>query len=95
MSINRETVEYVAHLARIELRQDELDIFCAQLKDILGFIDTLSELNTQDVAPTSHILPVSNVLRFDEPQPSLPVDAALVNAPLREGNFFGVPRIIE
>ena len=95
MVITKETIEYVAHLARIELKSDELEKFCAQLKDILGFIDTLNTLNTQEVLPTSHILPINNVLREDTLQESLPLENALANAPLREGNFFGVPKIIE
>ena len=49
----------------------------------------------ENIAPTSHILPVSNVLREDEPRASLPSDKALANAPSRQGNFFGVPKVIE
>ena len=95
MAITKETLEYVAHLARIELGADELEKFSAQLKDILGFIDTLRTLNIEDVSPTSHILPINSVVRKDELRQSLPVEKTLANAPLREGNFFGVPKIIE
>lgn len=95
MAISKETVEYVAHLARIELDANELEKFCAQLKDILGFIDTLNTLNIQGVVPTSHILPINNVLREDALQGSLPVERAVALAPHREGSFFAVPKVIE
>ena len=95
MSINKETVEHVAHLARIELKNEELDTLSHQLKGILDFIDTLSALDIKNIKPTSHILPVHNVLREDTPRPSLPVDKVLLNAPQKEGNFFGVPKVIE
>ena len=95
MSINKETVEYVAHLARIELQEKELEKLSKQLHDILDFIDRLKEANIKNIAPTSHILPMSNVLREDTPRTSLPSDKALANAPSRQGNFFGVPKVIE
>jgi aspartyl-tRNA(Asn)/glutamyl-tRNA(Gln) amidotransferase subunit C len=95
MAITKETVEYVAHLARIELQSKELEKLSRQLQDILDFIDKLNKINTDNIAPTSHILPVSNVLREDTPGGSLPVDKALQNAPCRERNFFVVPKVIE
>ncbi|MDD5115728.1 MAG: Asp-tRNA(Asn)/Glu-tRNA(Gln) amidotransferase subunit GatC [Candidatus Omnitrophica bacterium] len=95
MAIDKETVKYVAHLARIELRPEELDKLCRQLHDILGFIDQLSSLDVKEVKPASHILPICNVLREDEPRKSLSPDKALKNAPSREGDFFSVPKIIE
>jgi aspartyl-tRNA(Asn)/glutamyl-tRNA(Gln) amidotransferase subunit C len=95
MAISKETVGYVAHLARIELKPNELEKIFRQLEGIIGFIDKLKELNTEKIAPTSHILPVNNVLREDSPKESLPAEEALKNAPCREGNFFTVPKIIE
>jgi aspartyl-tRNA(Asn)/glutamyl-tRNA(Gln) amidotransferase subunit C len=95
MAINRETVEYVAHLARIELQPKELEKFSKQLHDILDFIDTLTKVDIKDIAPTSHILPINNVLRDDLPKGSLPLEKVLENAPSREGNFFVVPKVIE
>ena len=95
MSIDKETVEYVAHLARIELQPNELDKLSGELHDILGFIDKLSNLNVDQVKPTSHILPISNVLREDKPHVSLTTEKALENAPSKKGNFFSVPKIIE
>jgi len=95
MEITKDTVKYVAHLARIELQDKELDTLSTQLKDILDFIDKLKELDTKDVAATSHILPLNNVFREDKPGDSLAVDKALKNAPQKKDNFFVVPKIIE
>ena len=95
MSIDKEIVEHVAHLARIELQPNELEKLSGQLHDILDFIDKISVLNIEQVKPASHILPISNVLREDKPQVSLTPEKALENAPSRKGNFFSVPKIIE
>ncbi len=95
MAIDKETVKYVAHLSRIELGQQELDKLSRQLHDILDFIDTLNKLQVDNVIPTSHILPINNVLREDVPVKSLPIETTLINAPSREGSCFGVPKVIE
>ena len=95
MAIDKETVKYVAHLARIELEQEELEKLSRQLHDIIGFIDKLSALDVEQVKPASHILPISNVLREDEPHTCLTPEQALENAPGKSGNFFSVPKIIE
>ena len=95
MPIDNETVKHVAHLARIELQPNELEKLSVQLHDILGFIDKISNLNIENVAPASHILSISNVLREDSPHVSLTPERALENAPNRKGNFFSVPKIIE
>ena len=95
MSIDRETVKHIAHLSRIELQPNELEKLSGQLGDILGFIDKISNLDIDKVEPTSHILPISNVLREDTPYTSLSPEKALENAPSKKGNFFSVPKIIE
>lgn len=95
MSIDKETVQHVAHLARIELQPNELEKLSGQLHDILGFIDKISSLDIENVPAASHILPISNVLRDDRPHTSLPAEKALENAPSKKGNFFSVPKIIE
>ena len=95
MAIDKKTVEDVAHLARIELQPIELERLSLQLDDIIGFIDKLSRLDTGQVKPTSHILPVNNILREDEPHICLTPEEALENAPSKKGNFFSVPKIIE
>ena len=95
MAIDKKTVEYVAHLARIELKSQELEKLSQQLQDILNFVDKLKEINIKDIAPTSHILPINNVLREDIPKDSLAPKDALINAPAQEGSFFVVPKVIE
>jgi len=95
MPIDKNTVKYVAHLARIELSAKELETLSGQLSDILGFIDKLRQINIENISPTSHILPINNVLRLDKPGESLSSNKALENAPQREGNFFVVPKVIE
>ena len=95
MAIDKETVKYVAHLARIELQPNELEKLSGELDEILGFIDKLKNLNVEQVNPASHILPINNVLREDEPHVSLAPEKALENAPSKQGNFFSVPKIIE
>ncbi|MDD5431795.1 MAG: Asp-tRNA(Asn)/Glu-tRNA(Gln) amidotransferase subunit GatC [Candidatus Omnitrophica bacterium] len=95
MSITKETVEKVAHLARLELTQNELEKLSSQLQGILNFIDQLSKLDTESVSPMSHILPITNVLREDLLRESIPSEKALMNAPSKDGNFFIVPKVIE
>ena len=89
--ITREQLLHVAHLARLELREDELARLEAQLRDIIAAVSKVSELDLTDVPPTSHPLDVVNVWGADEPRPSLPVDEALANAPERDGSYFRVP----
>jgi len=95
MAIDRDTVKYVAHLSRIELNDQELDLLSHQLQDIVNFIDKLKQLRVEGVKPTSHILPVKNVSRQDKPAQSLNVKDALSNAPEQKQNFFVVPKVIE
>ena len=95
MGISKKTVEYVAHLARMELKDKELEKLSHQLQDILDFIDNLKKINIENIQPTSHILALRNVWREDIPKESLPCDKVLQNAPCREGNFFVVPKVIE
>jgi len=89
--ISREQLLHVAHLARLELREDEIERLEGQLNDILQAVSKVSELDLSDVPPTSHPLEVVNVWADDEPRRCLPVEEALANAPEREGDFFKVP----
>jgi aspartyl-tRNA(Asn)/glutamyl-tRNA(Gln) amidotransferase subunit C len=93
--ISRQDVEHVARLARLALSNAELERMREQLNGILGYIDTLRALDTAGVEPTSHAVPLVNVMREDDNRPSLPQAQALGNAPDRSGEFFRVPRIIE
>ena len=90
-SIDREQLLHVARLARLELREDEVERLGAQLNDILAAVSKVSELDLSDVPPTSHPLDIVNVWADDVPAPCLSVEEALANAPEREGAFFKVP----
>jgi len=95
MKITRKEVEHVAKLARLALREEEVEQLTRQLSDILTYVEKLNELDTKDVEPTSHVLPVRNVLREDEVSGSIDRGKALVNAPDRTEEFFRVPKVIE
>jgi aspartyl-tRNA(Asn)/glutamyl-tRNA(Gln) amidotransferase subunit C len=90
-NIDREQLLHVARLARLELRDDELDRLGGQLNDILAAVSKVSELDLSDVPPTSHPLDVVNVWGADEPHECLTVEEALANAPEEEGSYFRVP----
>lgn len=94
-ALSRRDVEHVARLARLALNDAEIEKMREQLTAILTHIDTLRALDTEQVEPTSHAVPMENVMREDEPRPSLPQEAMLANAPDRSTDFFRVPRIIE
>ncbi len=91
MAISRDDVLHVAKLARLALTEDEVARLGEQLGAILEAVGKVSELELDDVPPTSHPLDLVNVWGEDEPRPSLPADDALANAPERDGDFFRVP----
>ena len=93
--ISRKDVEHVARLARLALDEGELERIREQLAAILAYIDKLRALDVEGVEPTSHAVPLVNVMREDEIAPCLPEDEALANAPDRVDDMFRVPRIIE
>ena len=94
-NITPDDVRHVARLARLELSEAELERMRAEMDAILAYMDKLRSLDTTGVEPTSHAVPLRNVMRDDEPRPSFPRDDMLANAPDRAGDFFRVPRIIE
>ena len=93
--ITMQEVEHVARLARLELSGAEKERMRLELDGILSYIDKLRALDTTGVEPTSHAVPLTNVLRDDVEKPSLPRDEMLANAPDRNRELFRVPRIIE
>ncbi|QSZ26928.1 Asp-tRNA(Asn)/Glu-tRNA(Gln) amidotransferase subunit GatC [Aceticella autotrophica] len=95
MAITREEVEHVAKLARLKFSDKDLDRLATQLDSILGYVYKLNELNTENIEPTAHIVPISNVFRDDEVKPSMDREKILMNAPNREDGCFKVPKIIE
>ena len=88
-------VRWVAHLARLEISDDELPVMTRQLSAIIAYVNQLQELDTEGVEPLAHALDVHNVFRDDAPTPSLSVDEALSNAPARKGDFYSVPAVLE
>lgn len=88
-------INYIAHLARLELAPDEAAKFGAQLGQILTYIEKLQELDVSGVEPTAHAVPLTNVVRADEVRPSLPQAEALRNAPAQANGLFLVPKIVE
>jgi aspartyl-tRNA(Asn)/glutamyl-tRNA(Gln) amidotransferase subunit C len=93
--LSRDDVRHVARLARLELTEDELDVFTGQLATILEHAAQVSALDTTGVEPTAHPFPLVNVLRPDVVRPSLPRDEVLAEAPSAEDGRFRVPRILE
>lgn len=95
MSVTRKDVEHVANLARLELSEQEQERLTEQMNAILKYVEKLGELDTDNVEPTTHVLPVSNVMREDGVRPSVGVENALRNAPDEEGGQFKVPAVLE
>jgi aspartyl-tRNA(Asn)/glutamyl-tRNA(Gln) amidotransferase subunit C len=95
MKIARQEVEHVAVLARLALDETELDQITGQMNQILSYVEKLNELDTTDIMPTAHAVPVENAFREDIVRPSIGTDKALKNAPDTADNCFRVPKIIE
>ena len=95
LKISLKDVEDVARLARLELSEADKERMRRELDGILSYIDKLRTLDTEGVEPTSHAVPMTNVMREDVPRPSFPQADMLANAPDRSGEFFRVPKIIE
>ena len=95
MSDSEFDIKYVANLARIALNPEEEERLGSQLGDILGYVKKLEELDVSDVEPMAHAVPLDNVLRADEVQPSISNHEALANAPKASNGLFLVPKIVE
>ena len=93
-SISRDEIAHLARLARLALSDDELERFGQQLDVIIGAVSRISNLDTADVPPTSHALPLTNIMRDDVARPGLGVEAALSGAPAADEGRFRVPRIL-
>ena len=89
-----ELVRHIARLSRLTVDESQLPKLTAQIESILGYVAKIGEVDVSGVEPMAHALPLHNVLRDDEPRPSLPVDAVLQNAPETDGPFFKVPKVI-
>ena len=88
-------IDHVALLARLELEDEEKELFSKQVGSIIEYVDKLNELDIDDVEPTAHVLPIKNVFREDDLRDSFPREKALQNAPRKNDGFYRVPKIIE
>jgi aspartyl-tRNA(Asn)/glutamyl-tRNA(Gln) amidotransferase subunit C len=93
-NISREEVAHLARLARLAVTEDELDKFAGQLDVILQSVARVGEVAAQEIPPTSHAVPLTNVFRDDLPRPGLTQQQALAGAPSVEDGRFRVPRIL-
>jgi aspartyl-tRNA(Asn)/glutamyl-tRNA(Gln) amidotransferase subunit C len=95
MRLTPEQVDHIALLSRLDLSKPERERAAGELSQILGYFEKLNELDTNDVEPTSRVIPGENVLRADEVRPGLNREAALQNAPEHADGMFQVPRVVE
>jgi aspartyl-tRNA(Asn)/glutamyl-tRNA(Gln) amidotransferase subunit C len=93
--ISREEVRRVVALARLSLSPQETERLTRELGAILGYVETLSRVDTADVPPTSHVMGLATPLRDDEPAEPIAPELAVANAPLASGSAFVVPKVIE
>jgi aspartyl-tRNA(Asn)/glutamyl-tRNA(Gln) amidotransferase subunit C len=93
--ITRDEVAHLARLARLAVSEEELELFAGQLDVILQSVSRIQQVAAADIPPTSHAVPLVNVLRPDEVRPSLPRPAVLAGAPAAEDDRFRVPRILD
>ena len=94
MTISIQEVEYVAKLAKLKLTEEEKTAYAEKLSAVLAYMEHLKEIDTSQVPPTTHVLPLENVFREDVVKPCLPREEALANAPDRQDGYFKVPKII-
>lgn len=93
--IDAAQVRHIAKLARLKLSAEELELFAGQLGEIVAYVRKLEEVDTAGVEPLAHPLPVTDVVRADEPGPTLDPEQALANAPQRADHFFRVPKVLD
>ena len=94
-TITRSDVEYVAGLAQLQLDEAATERLVGEMNHILGYMEKLNELNTDDVEPMMHAMALTNIFREDEVKPSLPREIALRGAPVHDNEYFMVPKILD
>lgn len=95
MSVSEKDVRYVAHLARLQLSEDEVESLTQDMSKILDYMETLEELDTSDVEPLEHVIDMEYRLRDDKAKEPLSHEEALKNAPDADSDYFRVPKVIE
>ncbi len=93
-AITEQQVRHVALLSRLELSEQEVERFTADLANVLAYFEKLSELELDGIEPMAHAIELTNVLRDDREQPGMPVEAALANAPEQDPPFFKVVKVL-
>ncbi|MBA3294617.1 MAG: Asp-tRNA(Asn)/Glu-tRNA(Gln) amidotransferase subunit GatC [Actinomycetota bacterium] len=93
-AISREDVAHLAHLARLSVTDEELDLFAGQLDVILSSVAHVADVAADDIPPTTHAVPLTNITRPDVLGPCLHPDDVLAAAPAAQGGRFRVPRIL-
>ncbi len=92
--LTRDEVAHLAHLSRLAVTEEELDLFAGQLGAVLDAVAQVGKADVADVPPTTHAVPMTNVFREDVVRPSLPRDVVLAGAPAAEDGRIRVPRIL-
>ncbi len=95
MKITNDDVRHIATLSRLSIDEGAMDKFTQQFNEILNYADTLQELDTTGIEPSTSVLPLTNVLRKDVVVPGVSHEAALKNAPDVANDGFKVPKVIE
>lgn len=95
MSVTIKDVEKISTLAKLKFNAEELEKLKGDMNQILGYIDTLNELDLTDVEPLENINEIENVLRKDEPTDCITTEDALKNSPARTGKYFKVPKVLD
>ena len=95
MKVTRETIEHVANLARLNLTEKEKEKLTSEMGHIIAHFDKLNELDTSNIKPMEHVIPIKNVFREDRTDKSYDRDKILANAPSQEDGCFKVPKIVE
>lgn len=95
MRLTRQDIDSVAYLSRLELSEDEKEKLTGHINRLLENFEKLREVDTENVEPTSHVIPVFNIFREDKSRPSLPPDDVVANGPRVDDHCFVVPRVVE
>ena len=95
MDVDQKTVQQIAGLARIRISDDEANSLKSELSDILAWVEQLEEVQTDGVEPMTRVVPISLAQRADEVTDGDKAEAVVANAPMRDKNFFVVPKVVE
>ena len=95
MKVTKEVLQNVATLSRLSIAESEEEKYMNELDKFLTYVDNLSQVDTENIQPTTYALPMQNVFREDVVKPSLPREKALQNAPLQDNGYFKVPKVLD